>query len=380
MHTVMAKQDRNRGFSLVELMVAMTLAIVTGLAVLMVLSTYEARKRTVTVGNDAELNAAVGSYMIEREVRMAGAGLTGATGMLCPAGYNLQYDGTTQLDGATLRPVTITDGGADVNGSPLPDRIQVVRSDAAFGVAPATVVQLMATPDSDLSVISNIGLGDGDLFLASAADGTKICTVMQMSAAPAAIPGSGWTLAHGSAQSHYNPADSAAAYTNPVNYDVGDIVTNLGQFGLRTFRVICDDAAAPSLTNACNLVSYDALASAANPALGATESISSQVVNFQLQYGVAPAGSQTVDTWTDATGGWAAPSAANSLRIKAVRMAIVTRGNLEREIVSPANLVIWDDTLSGTALTMPLTADQRRYRYRVVTVVVPLINVIWAAV
>lgn len=379
MHTAMFKRRNNRGFSLVELMVAVTLAIVTGLAVLLVLSNYESRKRTVTVGNDAELNAAVGSYMIEREVRMAGAGLTGASGMLCPVGYNLQYNGTTQLDGATLRPVTITDGGVSGGGSPLPDRIQVVRSDAAFGVAPATVVQLMPTPDSTITVIDDIGLGNGDLILASAADGTKICTVMQMSAAPQAT-GSGWTLAHASANSPYNPADSAAAYTNPVSYDVGDIVTNLGQFGLRTFRVICNDAGAPSLTNACNLVSYDTLASAANPLLGATESISSQVVNFQLQYGIAPAGSQTVDTWTDATGAWAAPSAANTLRIKAVRMAIVTRGNLEREIVSPATLTIWDDTLSGTALTMPLSDDERHYRYRVVTVVVPLINVIWAAV
>ena len=379
MRMAMVKQSRNRGFSLVELMVAVTLAIVTGLAVLMVLSTYESRKRTVTVGNDAELNAAVGSYMVEREVRMAGAGLTGASGMLCPAGYNLQYNGTTQIDGTTLRPVTITDGGVSGGGSPLPDRIQVVRSDAAFGVAPATVVQLMGTPDSNITVIDDVGLGNGDLILASAADGTKICTVMQMSAAPQAT-GSGWTLAHGSASSPYNPADSAAAYTNPVSYDVGDIVTNLGRFGLRTFRVICNDGGTPSLTNACNLVSYDTLASAANPLLGATESISSQVVNFQLQYGVAPAGSQTVDTWTDATGGWAAPSAANTLRIKAVRMAIVTRGNLEREIVSPATLTIWDDTLSGTALTMPLSDDERHYRYRVVTVVVPLINVIWAAV
>jgi type IV pilus assembly protein PilW len=103
-------------------------------------------------------------------------------------------------------------------------------------------------------------------------------------------------------------------------------------------------------------------------------------VNFQLQYGIAPAGSQTVDTWTDATGAWAAPTAANTLRIKAVRMAIVTRGNLEKEIVSPATLTIWDNTLSGTALTMPLSDDERHYRYRVVTVVVPLINVIWAAV
>jgi type IV pilus assembly protein PilW len=379
MRMTMHKHSHNRGFSLVELMVAVTLAIITGLAVMMVLSSYESRKRTVTVGNDAELNAAVGMYMVEHDVRMAGAGLTGATGMLCPAGVNLYYNGATILDGATLAPVAVTDGGADAGGSPLPDRIRVVRSDSAFGVAPSTVVKLQTTPGGDLTVIDDTGLGNGDLFLASAADGSKVCTLMQMTQAPQ-VSGSAWVLAHGSAQSHYNPGDPGTAYTNPVSYDVGDIVTNLGQFGLRTFRVICNDGGTPSLTNACNLVSYDTLTSAANPALAAVDSIASQVVNFQVQYGVAPVGSQTVNLWTDATGGWAVPSAIDALRIKAVRMTIVTRGNLERDIVSPASLVLWDATLSGAALNMPLSADERHYRYKVLTVVVPLINVIWAAV
>lgn len=379
MRMTMSKHSHNRGFSLVELMVAVTLAIVTGLAVIMVLSSYESRKRTVTVGNDAELNAAVGMYMVEREVRMAGAGLTAATGMLCPAGVNLFYNGATIFDGATLAPVAVTDGGADAGGSPLPDRIRVVRSDSAFGVAPSTIVKLMTTPGGDVTVVDDTGLGNGDLFVASAADGSKVCTLMQMTQAPQ-VAGSAWTLTHGADPTHYNPADPAANYTNAVSYDVGDIVTNLGQFGMRTFRVICNDGGAPSLTNACNLVSYNTLTAAANPALAAVDSISSQVVNFQVQYGVAPVGGQTVDTWTDATGAWAAPSAVDALRIKAVRMAIVTRGNLEREIVSPAALVLWDASLSGAALNMPLSNDQRRYRYKVITVVVPLINVIWAAV
>lgn len=104
-----------------------------------------------------------------------------------------------------------------------------------------------------------------------------------------------------------------------------------------------------------------------------------QVVDFQVQYGVAPAGSQTVDSWVDATGGWAAPSAADQRRIKAVRMAIVTRGNLEREMVSPDTLVLWDPGGAGER-TIALSDDQRYYRYRVLTVIVPIINMVWAGV
>ena len=149
---------------------------------------------------------------------------------------------------------------------------------------------------------------------------------------------------------------------------------------MRAFRVICNDGAAPSLTNTCILGSSDAIAGPANPTIAQAEALASQVVDFQVQYGVAPAGSQTVDTWVDATGGWAAPSAADQRRIKAVRIAIVTRGNLEREMVSPDTLVIWDASVDGTAAHEG--ADRRRafYRYKVQTVVVPLINMIWAGV
>ena len=102
---------------------------------------------------------------------------------------------------------------------------------------------------------------------------------------------------------------------------------------------------------------------------------------------MAPAGSQAVNEWVDATAasGWADPSAADIARIKAVRIAIVTRGNFERD---PEDPTTWSVRLrwccgtqgSPTELSIPLTDDERRFRYKVLRVVVPLINVIWADV
>lgn len=373
MQQVMRIRQKDRGFSIVELMVAVTIAVITGIVVLQVLSVYESRRRTVTVGNDAEMGAAVGLYMVESEVRMAGAGFTSPTGLLCNNGINASYNGVTISNGTTIPFVQITDGGA------APDRIDVIRSDSDFGVAPGTITQTMATPDASVRVEGTVGLADGDLFLAGSQDGVKVCTLMQMTANPTSA-GTNWLLEHSSADSDYNPASPAAAYTTPVNYDVGDAVYNLGTFGIRAFRVICNDAATPSLTNTCILGESDAIAGPANPTIALAEALASQVVDFQVQYGVAPAGSQTVDTWVDATGGWAAPSAADQRRIKAVRIAVVTRGNLEREMVSPATIQIWDASVSGTARTKALSNDERFYRYKVQTVVVPLINMIWAGV
>lgn len=366
---------RSRGISLVELMVAVTLALVTVIVVMQVLTVYEARKRTTTAANDSRIGASVGLHMIEREVRMAGAGLTLPAGFACPEGINVYHGGATISDGEPLAPLSIVDGG---NG---PDRIRVLRSDSGFGVAPATIVQNMANPASVISVNSSVGLAAGDLAVVGGADGSKTCTLMQMSAAPEALA-NGWELSHASvAGAPYNPAAPGAAFADALAYEVGDIVVNLGRLGLRTYGVVCNDGAAPSASNTCDLASWDAIAGPDDPVLAQVDSITPQVVNLQAQYGVAPADSQTVDEWVDATGAtWAAPGAADQARIKAVRVAIVTRGdNLEREVVSPEQLVLWDDGPDGAA-TMPLAGDERRYRYSVLRVVIPLVNVIWAGV
>jgi type IV pilus assembly protein PilW len=114
------------------------------------------------------------------------------------------------------------------------------------------------------------------------------------------------------------------------------------------------------------------------PSLDDVDSLASQVIDVQAQYGVAPDGSQTVSEWVDATGAdWTDVSVANQGRIKAVRLAIVTRGHREREAVSPPALVLWDAG-QPTERAHALSADEQLYRYKVLRVVVPLVNVIWA--
>jgi type IV pilus assembly protein PilW len=251
----------------------------------------------------------------------------------------------------------------------------VVRSDSDFGLAPTRIVKAMPNPAAILTVSANAGLGEDDLFLVAGSDGNKTCTLMQMSGAPQ-VTGNGWNLSHSSGQHLYNPPNPDTAFTNSVSYEVGDLVINLGRFGLRAFEVLCSDGEAPSAANSCDLVAYDALVNP-SPSLDTAESLASQVVDVQAQYGVAPAGSQVVSEWVDATGGWSDVSVANQGRIRAVRLAIVTRGQRERETVSPAELVLWDAG-EATQRTHALTEEEQLYRYKVLRVIVPLVNLIWA--
>jgi type IV pilus assembly protein PilW len=301
---------------------------------------------------------------------MAGAGLKAPTGSLCSAGANIAWNGVALSNGAPLLPLRIIDGGAG------PDMIQIVRSDSDAGAAPTRLVANMATPNAQLSVDGNLGLRIGDLMLVGATDRPARCTLMQLTAAPAAN-GSGWLLTHGAGVGNYNPADPAAIFSTAVAYEVRDTVVNLGNYGVRRYGLLCNNGAAPAATNNCDLAFWNALAPAA-PTLATATSVSPDIIELQAQYGVSDtAADPTVTAWVDATGGWANPTLADSGRIKAVRLAIVARGNREGQTgAAPASVVLWGEGTPGER-TRAFTTAERRYRYQVLSVVIPLINSLW---
>jgi type IV pilus assembly protein PilW len=203
--------------------------------------------------------------------------------------------------------------------------------------------------------------------------------MMQMSNI-AQISAQGFDLQHATTGNPYNPANTDTTFSIPANYySAGDIVTALGNFGLAGFGIFCNDGAVPSATNNCALGQYDTLATAA-PTLANVNRVAAQIIDLQAQYGVAPAGSQTVDSWVDASGSWANPTAADWLRVKAIRIALVARSTKYETIeVSPSSLVLWDQGLASER-KRDLTSAERHFRYKVFTLVVPVVNVIWADV
>ena len=65
-----------RGFTLIELMVALAIGLVLVLVITTMVSRQEALRRGVTSGNDLTGNSAFASYTLERELRSAGAGIS----------------------------------------------------------------------------------------------------------------------------------------------------------------------------------------------------------------------------------------------------------------------------------------------------------------
>ncbi|MDA0190077.1 MAG: hypothetical protein OSW77_07035 [Proteobacteria bacterium] len=117
-----APRARVAGFGLVELMVGLVVGLITTLVITQVFASFEGQKRTTSGVGDIQTNGAFAVYQIEREVRMAGYGLVGTGGLLCPLGANVAVDAYAAPAAAPLAPAHIVDGGAG------PDTLTVARS------------------------------------------------------------------------------------------------------------------------------------------------------------------------------------------------------------------------------------------------------------
>ena len=394
-----------RGFTLVELMIAMAVGLIIALAITGTVLTTGRQLKVVGSTSGAQSNALIALSAMDAAGRSAGAGLFANGSLICPT-LNAWKDGAVKSNGAVLMPASITDGGSNTAS----DTIVFTAAGSAGALSGMPLVDQMTSATGSI-VVSNAGaLAANDLALVGAPGSNQPCTLFQVTSAPSV-----GTSCAGNATScrtipratnsstGYNPA--ASPYTASPLFgfanDMGAsppvygpaVVTRLGtSFRRDAFAVQCD-----------SLVQYDAFELAALPSCTApvtfgtgVNAMATDVVQMHAQYGIsASVGSDVVASWVDASGAtWAAPTAANVNLIKAVRVVVVTRSKEpEGTLVTAAsctnsNGVVnagpcsFDDAAAPaidlSALSVPSGRTWRNYRYRVHKVVIPLRNVIWS--
>ena len=425
-----------RGFTLIEILVGMTIGMIAIIVMYQVFAVFESQRRTTTSGSDTQTTGLIGLYNLERDARMAGYGLVHNRGVddvnyeaqLVCARVSYSPTRATELDGAVdgtepLLPVQIIDNDpATANGS---DTVAIAYSTSPFAAAAPTLSVAVAASATALTVknapqaaTQNAVLAPGDYLLVAtpaaipspntgaAVPLVDCARVMVSAVAPA---GTDTTVTLDPAKEDPSkpghtpnpptglPAAYAAATSNP------SLVVNMGQFVRNAYSVANRQLVVTDLTRN-----------------GAPMSLGENVVTVQAQYGVAPANCtqpavapatgvincQSATTWVDATGAWDLKPGVNPAdhariaRIKAIRVAVVLRSPLfEKEEVYPtasfATPCVDKDTptqrgvctwLGDAANPSPdigaiVTADPdwRFYRYRVYETIVPLRNVIWAS-
>lgn len=357
-----SKMIKQKGFSLVELMVGLVIGLFVSLAIYNVFGVFEKQKRVTTGNSDAQTNGAIAIYNIQRDAEKAGFALpvysNDFTPFNCPINTTFDHDNNAGTAAIGLSPVVITDGGA---GS---DIVSIRAGDSMRGGIATSMIA--GTAANIAQVDTTIGCGVGD-------------TVLVMRDPPA----NGCSLTRTTAITAAGITPRRVTFGAAANVAPGNNFSCLGVWNELRYSIVANQ-----LNRSGEIVGG---IPSANPV-----PIVADVVNMQAQYGVsATAASNRVERWVDATGNWAPAviTVADRNRIKAIRVAIVARnGLLENTNVTAAAPIAWTDVsieapvgsgnnvVSAAPVINLATTDAnwRRYRYRVYESIIPIRNVIWS--
>lgn len=364
------------GFTLVELLVAMLLGLVTVIVVAQVMLMAEGRKRTTTSGSEATVNSAMALYTIERDARNAGYGMTA---VLSALGCEIRavHKDTGAMNFA-LTPVVIEQGP-----SGGPDKITFMTS-TKDGAPLPVIVKEHPTPSANFKVTSSSGIVDGDIMIAVPPEGSPDwCSLFEVTKDGSEKKNDPGNVQHNSGNPAVWNLPNSKDLFPPAGYNKGYLI-NLGRWSVRTYSI------------ADNGLSLTAL----NTTTGKNEAreLFPHIIQLQAEYGV----DDTADDITSITE-WAETTPSTTTdwqKVKAIRVAVVARSDVYEKTGGAAddgrvteegdlNAIDFDACreanaravcwAGGTIKVQTSAADTEweHYRYRVYEAVIPIRNVIW---
>lgn len=385
---------RQSGVSLIELMVGLAVGLIVTLVVISALGTMSTQRRIAVSGDDAKDSGQTALTMLERSAKLAGAGLFYNGQLICTS-LNA-YNTVMISNGATLAPALIADGGS--TGS---DEITFTYANANGGSSVANLVDNMLA-NTNLFTVNNQGsLAVGDMALVGVPGSTRPCTLFQVTGFTGVVGGancnditSGCVKILRNPSSDFNPPNPAGVYADAPAYGYQNlagiagpaVITRIGNFNHQTYRVMCN-----------SLVSHSAFAvpTCVQSPLAYTDAIplAGNIVMLKAQYGITDsADSDVVTSWVNATTSWATPDAAAIPRIKAIRVAVVSRsteagaGAVTSACTNAAGVAnvgpcsfhdADSPVIDLSAVPVASGKTWQNYRYRVFHSVIPLRTVLW---
>jgi len=395
-----ARRRSQAGVTLIEMMVALAVSMVLSVAVMLVLSTFEGRRRTLGSTSDLDQTGALAMFQLDRWIRSAGSGLgqgsayaygcklfaakSGRQILPAPGQLPAPFAAVNPGEAGVFRlaPILILPGQTTPGVSGKPSDVLVVMSagnDASQApsvlTAPPTATQLAAANVTEFS--------PGDLLLVAdhhkgPAGGAAYCIVSQVSASLSSS-GTGTAIPLGGSASTYDGAGvNGAGIVNltddPVAFDLG-ASTASGSGQPPAFHVI-------GVGDNDSLYAYDLL-----QVMGAApQGQADGVFEMHAVYGIDATGNANnkIDQWVGA--GATSPYSVAALsdgsagamkllkNIRAVRVGLILRTSLpEKDVVAPGTLTMFAD-LPGLAFTRTLTPSEQHFRYRVLETTVPVRN------
>lgn len=359
---------QQHGFTLIELMVGAVLGMLTVIIIAQVLIDSEASRRNVAMGGDAEVNGSLSLFSLQRDIQMAGYGLTNlpeAMGCTVRSKYDAEDEQTF-----TLAPALIVNGTAGA-----PDSVTVIQGHTANSSVP---IRVTGEQVGRFKVESSMGLRDGDQIIAvpetwAPTDATQWCTLFRVThnALSADTSLSNDNVPHADTDKW-----NATAISPVGGYPAGSLLLNLGSPSIRTYS-ISDE------------YSLQTIERAASDGTTTIQDLYSQIVNLQALYGKDTNNDGTVDVYNTTI----PTTTAEWQQIISVRIALVARSNqfIKEKVTTTEPL--WNlgaaTTVEGettvdcgsdskcVTLKLSHVTDWEHYRYKVYSTTIPLRNVLW---
>ncbi len=418
---------RSRGFSLIELLVAMAIGLIVTLAVTSVLVRSESSKRSSTSVNEINQTGAYAAFALDRTVRSAGSGYSqrwsidygclldaakgGAALLPIPAAISASSAFARLTSPALpirLTPLIIAKDYADTGSETRGDVLLVMAGSAGAGELPQPVNTGSVTT-TNLQLPNTLGYRTEDLvLLADPAQTSCMLQQVKFTTTPSTATFAPSSPQPGGSTDQELPFGNG---TGPGYYKSTGTNVNLTAFGANSLAIQLGSAVdnrpqfvAYGVGQDRTLYSYDLLEPLPLSAIPDTP-IADGVLELRAIYGIdtsnPPDG--TVDAWVPATGNFLAStlldgSAASKSRLRrivAVRVGMILRTSLQEKAPATsasgptntetfaqaiaANLTLFsgytDPLGASLAYTRSITTDEQRYRYRAVESTIPLRNV-----
>jgi len=360
------------GFSLIELMVGVTIGLIGVTVIAQIYAVSEDRKRSATGSSDAQVAGNISIFSMERAIRMSGYGLSSTRLLECTTLAHNNTRATPDFN-FVIRPVWIEQGAAGAS-----DQITVMYSGSGgVSAIEGSPLNGSAASGANFPMQSVAGYIANDLVIV--AETGQNCTLAEVSSIPAGTN----EIAH--AGGTYNKvgglgvAYTSAAYLFKVGSKAYDSTKpNLTPFNVLRFRVVNDVLRMESL------IPYT-VGSDTEPDGYTDFPIATGVVQLQALYGkdngtdtghftnaVYAADDNMLDGYDVTT-----PTTAAAWRqTQVIRVALLVRiGKWEKTAVTTVA-----PTWAGGNFVMSTLADGtawQNYRYRVYEVDIPIRNMIW---
>ena len=380
---------RQRGFSLIDVMVGIVIALVAMLVVYQVFAVGEQFKRNTTAIGEAQVNGLLASFVLGLQLANSGNALATAAQDLASCEDQAAEPNLTKRFAKSWRPlpILIFDSGA----ADTPDSFLVNYSTAttlvapALGIASAPKTYVVQSPNGFHPLKGNTTGERKDLIVAIEKPPNTVPTgkceparvdLVTPSTTPACLAAQGCVeLSYTGTALAITPYSvfnmGAAEDAQKISYDIVEEVTGKA----------CAPTTAPYTP--CVLRGTRLIDDQGQLANIPPNPIASNIVNMKLQYGIDTNSDGLLDDWVPATGAWApdvllsAPIAKLN-QIKAVRMGVIVRSEqFDKNYAQDVTWVMFSgpNKLSGTFVQT--VAPAGNWRYRAYETVIPLRNEIW---